>query len=324
MQIIGFLLDPLGEVFILAYDGTILRLDPNVSVADQKPFPRSLSETGLFSDVIEQRAAHGVVEYQISANHWADGTHSRQWIGVPGSERLGLFEKDNWQTGDTSGRFQFPEDTVLAKTVSYFAEAGDPDSQRHIETQLLHRYMDDWRAYNYIWNEAQTDAFLQDDVASESRIEIKDAREPEGTRSQLWRHASRSECLLCHTWGVGSVHAFWPEQLSIDVDGESQLERLTRLGLFELPIPERPAPPSPHDTTKSLESRARSYLALNCSTCHRNLGGGTANFNFDITKTLEENNYIDAAPRARHLWTERCVCRPLPEIPFAVCLFTVR
>lgn len=95
---------------------------------------------------------------------------------------------------------------------------------------------------------------------------------------------------------MGSVHAFWPEQLSIQVDGESQLERLKRLGLFAEPIPTKTPPPSPHDVTESLESRARSYLGLNCATCHRNLGGGTANFNFDLTKTLEENNYIGEPP----------------------------
>ncbi|MFK8113897.1 MAG: PQQ-dependent sugar dehydrogenase, partial [Rubripirellula sp.] len=296
LQIISFMLGPTGEVLILAYDGTIMRLDPNDEPADRAPFPDRLSKTGIFKDASKLQPAEGVVEYQISANHWADGTHSRQWIAVPGSEQLGLFEKDNWQTGDTGGRFRFPENTVVAKTVSYFTTAGDPQSERRIETQLLHRYFDDWRAYNYIWNEDQTDAVLQADVALESKLEIKDLNAPGGSRSQTWRHASRSECLLCHTWGVGSVHAFWPEQLNIEIDRENQLDRLSRAGLFERTIPKKSPPTSPHDTTQPLESRARSYLGLNCATCHRNLGGGTANFNFDLTKTLEENNYIDAPP----------------------------
>lgn len=296
LQIIGFLLGPSGEVMILGYDGTILRLDPNDDAEDLPPFPTRLSETGLFRDVQAQQPAEGVVEYKISAHRWADGTHSRQWIAVPGTERLGLYEKDNWQTGDTGGRFRFPHNTVVAKTVSYFSDRTDPRSQRKIETQLLHRHLDDWRAYNYVWNDEQTDAFLQDDVATERRLVIRDPDAPGGQIRQTWRHASRSECLLCHTWGVGSVHAFWPEQLNIETEGTNQLEKLTRLGLFEREIPEKPPLPSPHDAAVSLESRARSYLALNCATCHRNLGGGTANFNFDITKTLQQNNYVDAPP----------------------------
>lgn len=296
LQIIGFLLGPTGEVMILGYDGSIWRLEPNVVSEHQEPFPRRLSDTGIFADVVNQRPAPGVVEYQINASHWADGTYSRQWIAVPGKSQLGLFEKDNWQTGDTGGRFQFPADTVLAKTVSYLTDADDPSSQRHIETQLLHRYVDDWRAYNYIWNDEQTEALLQDDVATERKLVIKDRAAPGGQRTQTWRHSNRSECLLCHTWGVGSVHAFWPEQLNVTQGSENQLDQLAKLGLFKQSIPRKPPLPSPHDTSLPLEDRARGYLALNCATCHRNLGGGTANFNFDITKTLQQNNYLDAIP----------------------------
>ena len=296
LQVISFMLDPTGEVLVLAYDGTILRLEPNTEAANPTPFPKRLSETGLFADVEKLQPTRGVVEYEISAHHWADGTHSRQWIAVPGSEQLALFQADDWKTGDTAGRFDFPPDTVLAKTVSYFAVEGDPESERHIETQLLHRYDDDWRAYNYIWNEAQSDAILQEDVATERKLVIKDLTATGGSRSQTWHHSSRSECLLCHIWAAGTVHAFWPEQLSIDFEGSSQLSRLARLGMFKEEILARQPIASPDDATEPLESRARSYLALNCSTCHRPQGGGTANFNFDLTKSLEANNYVDAIP----------------------------
>ena len=205
-------------------------------------------------------------------------------------------KKDDYKIASNPGRFRFPENTVLAKTVSYLSDADDPGSIRRIETQLLHRYLDDWRAYNYIWNDDQTDAVLQDDVGIERKLVIKDHAVPGGSRSQTWRHSARSECLLCHAWGVGAVHAFWPEQLNIEVNKRNQLEQLTKLGLFEESIPAQSPPPSPHDTTQSLEARARAYLGLNCATCHRKLGGGTANFNFDLTKTFEENNYLDQPP----------------------------
>ncbi len=295
-RVISFMEGPDGEVYIVAYDGTILRLDPNVQTKSDLPFPSKLSETGLFANVAAQQPAEGVVEYDISAHHWGDGTHSRQWIGVPGSEQLTLFKTADWKTGQSKGRFVFPIDTVVAKTVSYFTRAGDPSSQRHIETQLLHKFNEEWRAYNYIWNEEQTDAILQPDDAVESKLTIQDATFPGGTRTQTWRHASRSECLLCHIWSAGTVHGFWPEQLNINIDGTNQLDRITAVGLFgeELPRPQTIA--SPHDPTRSLEDRARSYLSLNCSSCHRKLGGGTANFSFDITESLEVNGFLDAPP----------------------------
>lgn len=293
LQIIDFGVAPNGEVLGLAYDGTILRLDPNTTAVDSATFPRSLSKTGLFADVLQMIPEEGVVEYGINAPRWADGTYSRQWIAIPGAEQLQLYNKSDWQTGNTQGRFNFPADTVLAKTVFYDSPQGD---ERRLETQLLHRYEDDWRAYNYVWNEEQTDAFLQDDQATQRKITIVDSTSPSGLRNQTWRHASRSECLLCHIWAGGSVHGFWPQQLSTQFAGRDQLERLTARGLFKHEIPKVSALAAVHDTSQPLTARARSYLALNCSTCHRKQGGGTANFNFDLTQSLGENGFVDASP----------------------------
>ncbi|PAY16171.1 hypothetical protein CKO51_28140 [Rhodopirellula sp. SM50] len=296
LQIICFMLDPSGEVLIVGYDGTILRLQPNPITEASQSFPKRLSETGLFADVESQTPAAGVVEYEISAHRWADGTQSRQWIAIPGDEQLTLYDRDDWQTGQTAGRFRFPPDTVVTKTVTYRTDPNDPATERRLETQVLHLLGDEWQAYNYVWNDDQTDALLQDDVATERKLTIKDDRFPDGMRTQTWRHASRSECLLCHIWAAGTVHAFWPEQLNIGSLQDNQLTRLTKLGLFRDPVPAKPAIASPHDSSQPIQDRARSYLALNCSTCHRKQGGGTANFNFNVTKSLEFNNYLDEPP----------------------------
>ncbi|WP_167546667.1 PQQ-dependent sugar dehydrogenase [Stieleria maiorica] len=296
LQIISFMLDPSGEVLVVGYDGTILRLEPNPVTAASHTFPTRLSETGLFADVESQTPAAGVVEYKISAHHWADGTQSRQWIAIPGNEQLSLYDRDDWQTGQSAGRFMFPPDTVVAKTVSYRSDPADRATERRLETQVLHLLGDEWQAYNYVWNDDQTDAVLQDDIATERKLTIKDDRYPGGVRTQTWRHVSRSECLLCHIWAAGTVHAFWPEQLNLGSLANNQLDRLTELGLFREPVPAKPPIASPYDESQPLEARARSYLALNCSTCHRRQGGGTANFNFEWSKSLEENNYLDEPP----------------------------
>lgn len=295
-RVISFMLDPTGEVFIVGYDGTILQLQPNEIDPDQDAFPTRLSETGLFANTALQTPSPGVVEYEIKAKHWADGTHSRQWLGLPDSSQLSLFKKFDWTTGESAGRFDFPADTVTAKTISYFSEAQEPSSERHIETQILHKFGDEWRAYNYIWNEEQTDAILQADSAQESELTIEDPQVAGGIRKQTWRHSSRSECLLCHLWSAGTVQGFWPPQLNLEQDEVNQLDSLSSLGLFEEHIPKLNSLVSPNDDSANLEDRARSYLALNCSTCHRNLGGGMATFTFDITVPLSESKYLDALP----------------------------
>ena len=295
-RIICFMLDPSGEVFIVGYDGSILQLQPNPHSGQRSNFPEKLSETGIFSTTQTLKPEDGVIEYSINSHKWADGMHTRQWIGIPDSGQLELFEQSDWKTGESKGRFVFPTDTVAVKTVSYLSDAQDPNSERHLETQLLHNTGKEWRAYNYIWNDQQTDATLQEDRGVDRQIVIQDLLADGGQRVQNWHHASRSECLLCHIWSSGTVQGFWPPQLNVQMGEKNQLDKLTDLGIFAGTVPQVPALAAPTDESASLEARARSYLATNCSTCHRKLGGGTATFTFDIEIPLQESQYIDALP----------------------------
>ncbi len=297
LQIICFALDHDGEVLVVGYDGTVHRLVPNPAQDSEANFPRRLSETGLFTSTANQIPAPGVVAYEVNAHHWADQTDSQQWVAVPGGARIELFKKDNWQVGQVAGHFSFPHDTVLAKTISYHRNRDDPGSAVRLETQLLHKNGDDWNAYNYVWNEDQTDAALQPNVGSDRELSIIDSQATDGIRQQTWHHASRDECLMCHIWSAGTVHGFKLDQLNRSVDDHNQLDSLEKMGILE----SRPAANvepmcSPDDTTKTLEQRARSYLHLNCAHCHRRGGGGTAAFDLVGDVPLEQLRLIDALP----------------------------
>ena len=302
-QIICFAMDSDGEVFVVSYDGTIHRLVETPLDNSNIEFPRLLSETGLFDSTTEQRPARGVLPYKINAHHWADGTVSQQWIALPGDTQLSLVRKlknekgvNLTQFGVNLGQFRFPHNAVLAKTVSYRADATDADSMRRLETQILHRNGDAWNAYNYLWNDEQSDAVLQDNVASDRQLNIQDPREPNGVRTQTWHHASRNECLLCHIWKSGTVHGFIPEQLDLVRDERRQLDWMNQIGLFEDEVTAKSRTFSPHDANYSLEDRARSYLQLNCAHCHRRGGGGTAAFVLENNIALEKMEVVDANP----------------------------
>ena len=298
LEIIDFGEDNSGELYILDHGGTINRLAPNPAPRANENFPRKLSETGLFASLKEQTPAPGVIPYSINAEPWADHALAERFFAVPGKGTLGVYEKQNLQIGHVKGAWIYPTDTVFAKTMSLELERGNPASRRRLETQILHKDRTTWRAYNYIWNDEQTDAVLGDPDGLDRTFTIKEAG---GSVKQTWHFASRTECLICHTTRAGSILGFNVPQLNRDHAYGSliaaQLRTLGHVGLFEQSLP-NPLPrlPAPFDPAESLNTRARAYLHANCAHCHRRGGGGTAPFELLYELDLKKTFLIGARP----------------------------
>lgn len=301
LQIVAFGPSIDGEVYLVDWFGTIHRLAANPRRTANAAFPKRLSETGLFTSVADQKPAPGVVPYLINAEPWADGTIAERFIGLPGNTQLGVFKKTDVQIGYITGEFEFPADGVLVKTVSIELTPGDPKSRRRLETQILHYDVDTWKGYNYLWNDEQTDAVLAE-AGSDCVLKIADLGAEGGARTQTWHHASRLECLLCHTTRSGTVQGFRVEQLDRDIASEDrslvgQQGALLREGLFREPWPAGRQPwASPHSEAASLEARARAYLHVNCAHCHRRGGGGSAAFDVQHQLALEKTNLVASRP----------------------------
>lgn len=302
LQIVSFGLDPAGEVYILDHPGGgIYRLTANPRQGVNQDFPKKLSETGLFSSTKEHQPAPGVIPYSINAEPWADGTTAERFVALPGESRLGVYKKTDIQIGYIAGEWEFPSGGVLAKTVSIELEPGKAASRRRLETQILQYDVDTWRAYNYLWNDEQTDAILAPDEASERTLEIRDPAAAGGQRRQSWHHASRTECILCHTTRAGSIHGFRQPQLAKEHEyGGSlanQLRTLDHIGLFAEPLPEKiEAWPNPHDMSADLTARTRAYLHVNCGHCHRRGGGGSSFFDVNYAHSLEKTSLLGTRP----------------------------
>ncbi|MBO12437.1 MAG: hypothetical protein CMJ68_16960 [Planctomycetaceae bacterium] len=302
LQIVCFGTDNAGEVYIVDYvSGGIHRLVPGNAKAVNRKFPRRLSQTGLFTSTSPQKLAPGVIRYSIGASPWADHAVADRFFALPGTTQLGFHKTSNIQIGNVAGGLAFPVDGVLAKTISLDLVTGDPRSRRPVETQLLHFNGQSWQAYNYIWNSDATDAVLAEDVASDSLFTVTDASAPGGKRVQSWHHASRTECILCHTTRGGSLYGFTPAQLNRDHDygkvTDNQFRTLAHIGILAAAPKALPTPmPDPADTTLPLEKRARAYLHVNCGTCHRRGGGGTAAMDIRYEFSLKQSNLLGARP----------------------------
>ena len=308
LQVICFGVDNSRELYVVTYDGSIHRIVKNTAAKANASFPRKLSETGLFASVKDHKVAPGVIPYSVIAEPWMDGATAERFIALPGTATLGIHQANNVQKGILRGEWKYPQNAVLMKTIFLSHTPGvskTPGVQRpgrRVETQILHFVGESWNAYNYVWNDDQTDAVFLAGPGKDRAFLRRDPKTKQPFR-QTWHHASRTECLLCHTSRGGSVYGFLPEQLDREHRyGEQvggQLATLRHIHVFDkLPKGKRPRLVDPSvglQEEKQLGAAARSYLHINCATCHRRGGGGTSKFEL-LAQKIERDKYLFEAP----------------------------
>lgn len=305
LQLVGFGESNSGELYLLDYQGGIYRLEKNQQVDRSADFPRKLSETGLFRSLVDEQPAPGVIPYSINTQQWSDFAQSKRWMAIPGEEQISIDEQGNWQ---------FPDGSVITKTVGIEMEAGVAESYRRLETQVLHREAGSWRPYTYVWNQEQTEADLADADGFTRVLQIKDTHAPGGVREQSYRFAGRRECSLCHNpWVEARTTIFGVQSASLLGISSAQLDRihdyptgsayqltaLRQMGLLgdssagssvELPFVD------PYDPSTRLDQRARSWLHVNCSHCHQFNAGGAATLLLSHDLPMEKTLTLDVRP----------------------------
>jgi glucose/arabinose dehydrogenase len=255
--IAAFAQDRAGELLLVDHgNGKLLRLtaagselDPNV--------PQTLEDTGLFSDFTSLQVAPGVLAYDVNAPGWASSATARRWLALPADSRIGFSATGDWQ---------LPVGTALVQQFDLPTTSGS----RHVETRVLVRQTTGWRGYTYWWIPDQTAAFL----ITGSLTYTYDVDLGQGPTTLDWYYPLPSECLSCHTQAGGRALGVRTRQLNLvgsDGSGMNQLDRFNCLGLFDAPIGPAESydhfnPPSERGVT--LDRRARTYLDVNCASCH--------------------------------------------------------
>jgi glucose/arabinose dehydrogenase/mono/diheme cytochrome c family protein len=319
-SITGFGTDHAGELYVIDEVTGFYRLDPTTE-ADRpsRPFPTRLSQTGVFASVAPPRLHPAAIPYQVVAPQWADGARIDRAAALTGLERIEQKPQRN-----AGGAWTFPNGSVLVQTLSLdLPDAAGKATPKRIETRLLARQQGEWIGYSYRWNAEQTDAELVRDSGDGDEFEIADPVAQGGRREIIWKFPSRAECLACHSRAAGFVLGFTPLQLDRDVDHGGKLVNqsldLERLGVFQGPLPrrpdDRPRLVDPRDPQAPLEARVRSYLDVNCSTCHVKEGGGNARMELGLNTSTGRMHLIDESPVHSTLGIDdaRLVAPGLPE-----------
>lgn len=288
--VVAFMLDPdpaNGDILMLDYgDGKVRRL---VSQTVDTTFPAKLSDTGLFADLSDLSFNPGIERYDINLPFWSDYAIKSRWFMLPNdTDTFGYVQDGNWS---------LPQGALFIKHFDYELTRGNPTTKKRLETRLLMINATGSYGVSYRWNDAGTEAFLVADGGEDFDMNVLISGTPTNVH---WRIPSRSECLACHTPQGGHGLSFETRQLNrtgtFGGSSGNYLELLANAGyLSNAPAQFHTLPKyhTPTDTSATLETRARSWLAVNCSYCHQ--AGGTAPGSFDLRPELSLNaaNLID-------------------------------
>jgi len=285
--------------------------------ADQ--IPTRLGDWGImFADGSRFSLNDGVVPYDLNTPLFSDYALKLRTVWLPEGTSAGY---------DDEQELDFPVGTIISKTFHYEKADSwsadsfsvikadresaldadgylDLDDYVLIETRLLVRYDDGWRAIPYVWNAAQDEALLE--VAGDQlNVELVS---DDSTESVVYIVPDANQCGGCHTpdhsakelrplgpraWQLNRPYAWW--------DGPgSQLDHWSAAGLLqgldnEPPVGVRWS--RPEDAT--LDARAKAYLDANCAHCHNAAGAAdTSALHLNIDAPVDRHYGVCKTPVA--------------------------
>ena len=225
-----------------------------------------LSDYGFFvGDLKNLSPAEGVIPYSLNSSLFSDYAYKKRFIKIP------VGTKATYNPDDV---FDFPDGTILIKNFYYPADFREPEENlRLLETRLLINEAGNWKALPYIWNEAQTEAYLS--VAGKN-LSVMWTHYDGAVRSANYSVPNMNQCKGCHLRG-DKVVPIGPSARQLNADHHyaqgkiNQLARWQELNLIVgLPsLSQVPQLVSYDDDKISTEKRARAWLEINCAHCHR-------------------------------------------------------
>ncbi len=236
----------------------------------------TLSETGLYQNIITDTIAADIKIYTPRFELYSDNLQKIRYISIPESSKIVPLNLELWD---------YPVGTRIWKEFATLTNG----TKRKIETRLLEKSESTWKVATYIWNSEQSEATRWAGENGTVPITI-----PLGENN---RHTvpSYSQCTLCHDQkSQAAAHpsgepvlGFTAFQLS-----RESIEELVTAGVLQQPA----IPWQRHRTfaINTLERDVIGYLHANCGHCHNprrpDMIPGSGNPNFTLNYDLESHN----------------------------------
>jgi uncharacterized repeat protein (TIGR03806 family) len=234
--------------------------------------PEALSGFGLFAggpNASGQLApVTGTMPYALTTTLFSDYALKSRTLTIPAGKKA---------TYEAEAVLDLPVGSILTKTFAFPADLRQPDRDvRVVETRVLVHQPSGWEAYPYVWNAEQTEASL----APGGRVLPVHFIDLAGAPQDFsYLVPSRNQCQQCHhvldDQGRQEMRPIGPKARYLNrenvIEGvrQNQLTWLASTGRLEgLPADPPRAPDAFDPATGSLDSRARTYLDINCAHCH--------------------------------------------------------
>lgn len=260
----------------------------------EKPFEK-LSEYQFFTGALKElRPNDRVLPYDLNTPLFTDYAEKSRFVWMPEGTGAQYAERE---------AFTFPEGAVLIKNFYYSHDKKAPKQGRHIvETRLLINRGADWDAMTYIWNEEQTEAYLNR-VGDILPVHWQDE---DGAQVAIdYVVPNRNQCKGCHAYDdqftpIGPKARHLNKDYSYEDGTDNQLDRWAAVGYLSgydpaagsEKVPQWDAPDS-----GALHDRAIAYLDINCGHCHNPHGPAhTSGLNLTAHQEMNINLGIGKAP----------------------------
>jgi len=229
---------------------------------NSEPYAKLSDYRFFVGDMKEHTPNEGVLPYEPISSLFTDYAKKKRFVWMPEGVSANYVADEEI--------LDLPVGSALIKTF-YYDNVLPGDVTRIMETRIMIRKSAGWVFAEYVWNEEQTEAFLQMDGSYQNVSWVRNGT----TMSANYRLPSGTECLICHKFQSNPIPiGIKPQNLNKSLeyaDGNmNQLEKWMSMGYLDGPIPSNIVTTVNYlDESKPLKERLRSYLDINCAHCHQ-------------------------------------------------------
>lgn len=226
------------------------------------PYP-TLSRYNFYRGEMHQLIPQSdVLPYELITPLFSDYASKKRFVWFPPGKGA-TYNNDH-------DLLDFDNGAVLIKNF-YYDHMLPQNERRILETRLLYKINGDWHFAEYVWNDEQTEAYLNMDGSYRSISWLQDGVE----KSTTYRIPSEGECLTCHKLGnkatpIGPRPQNLYKDYAYTTGVKNQLAKWAEVGYLRGTLPAD----VDHvvdwtDLLQPLELRMRAYLDINCASCHK-------------------------------------------------------